>query len=618
MGILSRSRFSGLGLFALACAGALLAAPPARAQNCQVLRYTFQPDCFRGPTDTACAQSVTHLDLGPQIAIWIESADRTQFIATLMVTNMVAARGIGNRPGLWNFVSAPKFPYGKRQMALPIWAYTRGQLYDTVVMQVEQNEGWLGFNEAYSSPEPFFCRPLAPSDLPIVTPNPSKMIFCPSGWSSCLSPATASDDVQVDTVTCPTKFNSSKGKLDSSLPRQYYPPRNDLVRPNFMPISQDCDVTGQSLSTCAVDASGYAAADDLDAVAAATPPYGQVYSGIWNIPADLPAGDYAVWVEVNKEFDTNPSHAHPSLGDQHGGLTSYGLPNNFGQPSVVYRVPIRIDGPNAAVAAVSNIEGYSSWMGDSGTVIPRDSTISTADFGSGEARLLAIPGLAGMGRVQISLEQCGSMICDPPPPPPTAVAGLQAASQDVTATTAEVRFAQASANGAAVNGYEIRYAATDEITLTEDEFSQAAAAPLVTPGPPGTSGAVILNSLKPSTHYVVGVRSQGPCTGVSEIAFVDFTTPAMKFTQLSGCFIATAAYGSDMGREVAALRALRDQLLPRSALFAAAVDLYYRSGPAAAAVISRSQTARALARQLIAPLAGLAELAGQRAAQAPR
>ena len=73
----------------------------------------------------------------------------------------------------------------------------------------------------------------------------------------------------------------------------------------------------------------------------------------------------------------------------------------------------------------------------------------------------------------------------------------------------------------------------------------------------------------------------------------------MKFTQLSGCFVATAAYGSEMEPQVAALRRVRDALRPRSPLFAAAADLYYRSGPAAAAVIARSDTARALARRLL-------------------
>ena len=93
--------------------------------------------------------------------------------------------------------------------------------------------------------------------------------------------------------------------------------------------------------------------------------------------------------------------------------------------------------------------------------------------------------------------------------------------------------------------------------------------------------------------------------------YVRFKTPVMKFTQLSGCFVATAAYGSEMEPEVAALRSARDDLRPRSALFAAAIELYYRSGPAAAAVIGRSDTARALARRLIGPVAELAQAASQ-------
>jgi hypothetical protein len=191
------------------------------------------------------------------------------------------------------------------------------------------------------------------------------------------------------------------------------------------------------------------------------------------------------------------------------------------------------------------------------------------------------------------------------------VSDLHVAADDIMATGAVARFLQASANGARVMGYEIRYRATEATTLSDSEYQDATRAPLVMPAAPSTPAQVHLDNLKPNTHYVVGVRSQGPCMGVSDIAFADFTTPAMKFTQLSGCFVATAAFGSDMQREVGALRALRDRLRPRNAFFAAATDLYYRSGPAAAALLRRSDTARALARRLIGPLAGLAELAGK-------
>jgi hypothetical protein len=245
-----------------------------------------------------------------------------------------------------------------------------------------------------------------------------------------------------------------------------------------------------------------------------------------------------------------------------------------------------------------------------GTVLARDGTIST-DPGSGEGRLLDISGPAGQGRVQVSLEQCAPVVCDPPPPPPTMVTELNVVKEEVTATSAIVHFLHASANGAPVSGYEIRYLPTEAVTMTPDEFSQANRAAQVLPGVPNTPTSVPLSDLKANTHYVVGVRAQGPCLGQSDIAVIDFTTPVMKFTQLSGCFVATAAYGSELEPEVAALRSVRDQLRPRSPLFATAIELYYRSGPAAAAVIQRSETLRALARRLLAPAARLADIADQ-------
>jgi hypothetical protein len=99
----------------------------ASAQTCMTLTYAFQPDCYRPHAGAACVQSVDHLDFGVQMAVWIQSADGTQYIDDLMVTNATAVRGIGNRPGIWNLTSGPLFPYGKRPMALPIWAHARGR-----------------------------------------------------------------------------------------------------------------------------------------------------------------------------------------------------------------------------------------------------------------------------------------------------------------------------------------------------------------------------------------------------------------------------------------------------------------------------------------------------------
>jgi hypothetical protein len=534
----------------------------AQAQTCMTLRYTFQPDCYHAPGDAACLRSVDRLDLGPQIAVWVESADRTVFVDTLMVTNMTAARGIGNRPGAWNFVSGPFFPYGKRRMVLPIWAHARGKLYDTVVMQ-DGKETWLGFHESISSAEPYYCRPLR------------------------------AQEINVDAITCPTRFTSAKGKLDSST-RSYYPPRNDLTTFG----NGDCDTSGGVYPGCASSAPTYAALNELDAVAAATPPYGAPYAGTWTIPAGLPAGDYALLVEVNKEFDTNASHMHAAYADPQ--LAGYGLANNFGQPSVVYRVPIRIDAA-AGGAVTSQIAGYGDWTGDDGAIIARDGTIST-DPGSGEGRLLEITTAAGTGRVHVQVQPCGSNACTPAPPAPGAVSDMNADKAGLADTSAVVTFKNAQANGGgAVSAYEIRYREGD--TMTDQEFVQAIRAPQVSPGTPGSTATVTLVGLKPATTYVVGVRAIDTCGQASVLAQVGFATPATPFKQVEGCFVATAAWGSALASEVAALRRARDHARSGSALAAVAIDLYYRSGPPAAAAMRQSDTARAAVRMLLSPVA---------------
>jgi len=574
------------------------------------LRYVFQPDCYRPDTNSGCVQSQTHMELGPQIAVWLQdgtgafgylsSQDGQRKDGTLMVTNAVARRGIGNRPGRWDFLSGPLFPYGKRVMALPIWAHARGITYPTVNMTETYcavggtgfpGESCLGWHESYSSPEPYFCRPLGDADL-----------------KSALG---------VDAISCPTKFNSEKGKLDATTPN-FYPPRSDLT--NF---------GGNDTP----DPATYTTLNDLDAVAAATPAYGKSTERVVTLPPDLPAGDYTLMVEVNKEYDTNDSNKHPEYTDPN--LTTYGTPGNFGQPSVVYEVPLHIDLSTAAMDAqvVSQISGYGDWTGATGAVNPRDATISTSNPGSGEARLLAITdGLTKLsGRVIASIAPCTAVICDmnnvckmcdpgtpecvalactPLPPAPTVVTDLTAADNGVTASTATLQFGNAQANGAPVLSYDVRY--RDGTSMTDEQFQSSASAPQVTPAAPGTLASFTLSNLKPGTEYAVGVRAIDPCGQVSPLVTTTFSTTAKTFTQLSGCFIATAAWGSALAPDVAAMRQARDRLRPASTMFAVATDLYYRAGPAAAAVLSRSDTARALVRRVLAPVGTAAQIASLR------
>jgi hypothetical protein len=579
------------------------------AGGCSDIIYSFQPDCYQPNGDGVCKQTLAHLDFGPQIAVWIETADHA-LVDTLMVTSLTATRGIGNRPGIWNFRSGPKFPYGKRWMALPLWAYARGKLYDTAFMQ-DDRETWMGFHEAHSSKETYFCRPVNPTEI----------------------------NLAVDVVTCPSQnFNSAKGKLEPT--KSYYPPRNDLT----MFTNSDCDNVGGTLATCHVSAESYSALNDLDAVAAATPPYGAPYARTWHIPPTLPDGDYVIAVEVNKEYDTNAAHNVTAFEDPN--LPTYGVDGNFGQPSVLYRVPVHIGGSTPTAAVVSQIAGYSKWTGDApldGTLLARDDTISTDVPGSGEMRLLATFGSGGVGRVHVSLGRCpvcdggcndGSQpdaasvetspdgpasdagapdaapevgplpeSCTPLPPLPSEVGALTLVAMD--ATSASFTFLNADADGRRVDGYDIRYRVGP--FATDGDFDSADPAPFVPPGAPGAPATFKVPNLKPGTGYVLGVRTLDACAQRSEIAVVSFVTTAQKFTQLSGCFVATAAYGSALEPQVAALRHARDRLRAASPLFATASDLYYRSGPAAAALVEDSEVARGLARRVIGPFATLAE-----------
>jgi hypothetical protein len=575
-----------VGLALLALIGA---SRSASAQSCLTLSYSFQPDCYRPDEGSACVQTLEHLDFGPQIAVWIQSADGTRYVDDLMVTNATAVRGIGNRPGISSFMSGPLFPYGKRIMSLPIWSAARGRLYPTVVIQ-DGYEEQLAYHEPVSSPEPYFCRPVEPSEI------------------------------DLDAITCPSGFNSSKGAfatMASQTPSLalYYPPRRDLGTA-FMAIDSDCAVDGTTIAGgCTVDALTYATLDtvkndySLDAVAAATPPYGGPFAGSWTIPNALVAGDYAVMVEVNKEFDSNPYHTHPNYDDSR--FPGYGIDGNFGQPSVLYSVPIHIDvGAGAPVqAAASQIVGYGDWDGATGNVHPRDGTISTGVPGSGEGRLLLTDGPGGMGRVHVGLAPC-VVGCSPPPAPPNTVAGLAPIDNGLTATSATFSFANAQSSGGPVSAYQIRYQPGG--TLTTEGFAHAISVQRIAPGAPGSPASFTIVGLRPATEYVVGVQSIDECGQASPLAAAAFQTPAAKFTQLSGCFIATAAYGSPQQPSVSALRLVRDRLRSASAVFAIAADLYYRSGPAAAQALERSDTARALIRRLLGPLGTAAQALTQR------
>lgn len=79
-------------------------------------------------------------------------------------------------------------------------------------------------------------------------------------------------------------------------------------------------------------------------------------------------------------------------------------------------------------------------------------------------------------------------------------------------------------------------------------------------------------------------------------------TPAPTPSKKSGCFIATAAFGTPLAPEIDVLRQFRDDRLMVDPLGRAFVKGYYTLSPPVAHAVSMSETLRAVVRGLIAPI----------------
>jgi hypothetical protein len=552
---------------ALVAATWLLGVGSARrldAAECRALRYSFEV-----ASRPAAAVPPGALELGPQIAVWLETADGG-FVDTLMVTTGVALRGLGNRPGDAALPSGPKFPYGRRPMALPVWAHAHGHLYPRVVME-DGDETDLGGHEDTSSPEPYFCRPMLPSEV-------------------------------VDAITCPSgNFRSVKGVFASDGTTSAYPPRGDLVEV----LGEPCplQVNHRTGSCDTGDSPGFGVLDDVDAVATATPLPDQPYAGVWTVPSALPATGYAVVVEVSKEFDPNATYALPTTEGpvdtvRNALVGTYGLYGNLGQPSVVFRVPVTLSVGSAAAATTS--AGHGDPSGATGALAPPDGTLA-ATPGSGEGRLAIVDGPGGAGRVHVSVDSCGSATCDATSGPHPVEAAVPSTS--VTATSAVVEVQQQEAG--AVLRFDLRYRLLSRNQpVNAAEIPRWSPGPLVSVGNDGDVSRATLTDLTPNSDYALAVGAVGPC-GATPPTIVRFTTPRIAYVRLSGCFIATAAFDDD---SVAVLRHARDRAVAASPLASAAAELYARSSPPLADLVRGSAVARALVRGFLGPAVAVARL----------
>ncbi len=320
-----------------------------------------------------------------QIAIWLESSDGARF-ATVRLTDAVARRGVGNRPGAGQMNSGYHWPLGRREGVLPVWAHRRaavpGAMLFTRVIFQDRPEGYATRTADDSTIDPYSCLPFTIE-------------------------ATRRDSLDAVTCASPNAFYGDKGRFITStdVAKGYAEPsdlgRRALDLTSLYPPRSD--VAGCSGAGCndSADVSLYAGdarrvLPDLDTITMATPPAEQPIAIAFEVPATWPDGDYLAYLEINTEGDYNASYNDflyptPTGSDWDMWAVTYGYPFR-GQPSVVFRVEIHV--PASDQTWPTDVAyGYGSLSGvgaQGGAITPIDATISNDSVnapGSGIDRL---------------------------------------------------------------------------------------------------------------------------------------------------------------------------------------------------------------------------------------
>lgn len=349
---------------------------PARAQSVLTFKYT--------PAARA------------QLAIWIEDA-QGRFLATVALTEAVGYRGIGNRPGASDMNSGYRWPYGRREGVLPIWAQRRAaapgaQLFPRVIFQ-DRVEGKASRTTSDQSPDDYYCLQFDKS-------------------KSTLD--------ELDAVSCATPFTSDKGRyltaqdvasgyaepyepspgqgVRQPLPLgSHYPPRMDVTRCTASGCFDHADVERYAEDARAV-------MPEIDTVTIATAQGDTAASVLFSVPAAWPAGEYAAYLEINVEGDYNeawnaerfPTPKTPQA-DRDSYSYDYGYPYR-GQPSLVWRTDFILGGTADSEAGSADPIGRSAWnwwAQGYGEIEPISyaatdpNLISRQPMGSGAARLAA-------------------------------------------------------------------------------------------------------------------------------------------------------------------------------------------------------------------------------------
>jgi hypothetical protein len=584
--------------WAVACSAA---AQFANASDLGVLELRFTPTRFA------------------QLAIWVER-DNGEFVGTLRLTEAVAMRGIGNRPGASEMNSGFRWPYGRREGVLPIWAARRAaapgaKLWRRVIYQDRVGEGLTARTSEDFSPDDYFCLSL---DRALSTRDALDAVSCASPFTSDKGRYITQADVDAGYAEPYEQPLTLQAFMRPLSLQSLYPPRRDVSA---------CDEPGNGCFHHA-DVASFAAharevMPDIDAVTMATPVGGVAQQILYSIPAEWPAGAYRACVEINVEGDYNGvfnEQSHPSpLGPGKKGETwdapfsGYGYPYR-GQPSVVYCADFAVGGHFEQVSGTAAAQGSAgSWD----LTDPVFGTLRGMDGVSDDP--VAAPG-SGADRLRMD-EQGQRLELRVRPPcrgdlPPSAVSDLAVFSHPDPLHAHEwvrLRFAAAADDGGIVR-YEVRV--SNQPIIDETGFTMATrakqatieAAELIVPAavPAGQAIVVDTGGLVERSHYYLAVRAIDACAGMGPIRSIELETPQRVFSTVTPCFVATAAFGHPLSREVGHLRRLRDRYLASNALGRLLVSAYWAWGPQVASTLAEHEMLRAVTRAALTPAVSFA------------
>ncbi len=562
---------------------------------------------------TASAQRIVQISFTPaapraQFAVWIEDPSGV-YRQTLGLTQAVAYRGIGNRPGAFEMNGGFHWPYGRRESVLPVWGHRRASApgaepFRRVIFQNRRSEGDASRTSDDSTRDDYFCL------------------------SFTLS---TTQEEALDAVSCASVFNSDKGRYITEedvangywepiveAPGSYaldlyslYPPRRDAVPCMPGPRCVDRPDLGQ------YDADVRRIMPEIDAVTMATARAGAPVDIMFTVPDDWEPGTYRVYVEVSVEGDANDAFPAPPGPSDTRVWDSWAIRYGYsyrGQPSVVYAMDVNVDDRGDETSVLMPV-GYGSLDGrgdDGGTMHEMDGSITMDPElhpGSGGDRLMVVDDARVFGSV-IPPAMCETNTA------PSAVGELavtEYAERRFSHQYAHVHFL-AAADDQRVRRYEARYSTapiTDEATFRRALPALAAsidsmALEIPTRAPAGDAVDVDIGGLTFQTHYYVAVRAIDACNARGPISIAEVTTTSIEFTTVSPCFVATAAYGSPLASEVGALRRFRDRHLMTNAVGQALVAAYYETSPELAAWIAEDEGRRARAREILTPIVALA------------